>query len=298
MIPRHAVTQIVHALVHYAIASEVAKGPATAGEIAARCNIDPVEADRLLWACASLGLVLPDRHLRFGRSPMLDMLRRDTPGSVRGLATTVAALSAQFSEHCKRSPEQIPELYAAVSDVTATVSKEVAEIVDTHPFQVAADIGGDGELVHALMEENPRLKGIVFDRPERVATTSLASRWHGMRARLSVVGGDALSCVPRADLYLLKYILNDREAGACVQILNNCRRLLPADGRVVVLELQLEERQQRGLTAVPYPPVVVAPPGRERSLPEYEELYFAAGLRLVEARPTRSGVVVMQAVLE
>ena len=186
-----AVAQIVHAIAHFAIADQLAGGPATAAEIAARCHMDPLATEPLLQACGSLGLVL--------------------------------------------------------------------------------------------------------EPPERVSTASLAPRWRGMRSRLSVVGGDVLSPVPPADLYLLKYILHDWEAATCVRILASCRRALQPDGRVVVIEMQLEE-PRRPLFAPAQPAVLVAPPGRERTLPEYEELYLEAGLRLLSTASTRSGRLVLQAV--
>ena len=291
-----AVAQIVHAIAHFAIADQLAGGPATAAEIAARCHMDPLATEPLLQACGSLGLVLPAGPLRFATTPMLDMLRWDVPGSVRELAAAVAALSAQSWEGYKKCPERVAELAGGVSEVTAMAVKEVAEVIDTRPLQLAAVIGaGGGPWVHALMTKNPCLHGLVLEPPERVSTASLAPRWRGMRSRLSVVGGDVLSPVPPADLYLLKYILHDWEAATCVRILASCRRALQPDGRVVVIEMQLEE-PRRPLFAPAQPAVLVAPPGRERTLPEYEELYLEAGLRLLSTASTRSGRLVLQAV--
>ena len=289
MICAYAATRIVHAVVHFAIADELTKGPVTAEEISARCGTDPHVTLRLLQACASLGLVVTDRQLRFSGAPLLQALRRDAPVSSRDLAARVGRLGAQFWEYCTKNPAEAVEFSAAVSEMTAVVSQEVAKIIDTRSIRLAADVGGGvGAFVQALMRANPRLHGILFDRPDRVATASLASQWHGMRARLSVMGGDFLSFVPSADLYLLKYILHDWDAVSCVRILDSCRRSLRAGGRVVVIELQLGKRDEHGA-------VLVAPPGRERTLTEYEELYSAAGLRLLSVTPTVSGMAVMQA---
>jgi hypothetical protein len=57
-----------------------------------------------------------------------------------------------------------------------------------------------------------------------------------------------------------------------------------------------EQTESNGLARPAHPFVLVAPPGRERTLTEYEELYLAAGLRLVDTTSTRSGMLVMQAV--
>jgi hypothetical protein len=84
---------------------------------------------------------------------------------------------AELWEYYKKNPEEAAEFSAAMTGMTAIVSKEVAEIVDTRSVEVAADIGGSGgALVHALMESNPRLRGILFDLPEVIATASVAPR--------------------------------------------------------------------------------------------------------------------------
>jgi hypothetical protein len=321
MILGYGVTQIVRCVAHFSIADELAKGPATAAEIAARCATDPDATFRLLRACASLGLVVADSHLRFAWTPLLDTLRRDVPGSLRGLAIaqaspghwlpwgrfvdviatgshqTVAALGTQIWDYYKANPEEAAEFSAAMSGMTAIVSQEAAAIVDTHSFEVAADIGGSGgALLHAFMEVNPRLCGVLFDLPEVVTNASMASRWHGMRERFSVVVGDFLTSVPSADLYLLKYILHDWDSASCVRILDNCRRSLRSGGRIVVIEQQLGEMNEPGLAPLTDLIMLVLAPGRERTLSEYEELYSAAGLRLVKVTSTRSGMAVMQIV--
>jgi O-methyltransferase domain/Dimerisation domain len=322
MIFGYSVTQIVHAVAHFGIAEELAKGAATAAEVATRCATDPDATFRLLRACASLGLVVADGQLRFARTPLLDTLRRDVPGSLRGVAIAqaspghwlpwgrfnhavktgspqaAAALGREVWEYYKDNPEESAAFSAAMSGMTAMVSKAVVAIVDTRSIEVAADIGGSGgALLHALMEANPRLQGILFDLPEVVATASLASRWQGMRERFSVAGGDFLSSVPPADLYLLKYILHDWDSNSCVRILGNCRRSLRSGGRVVVIEQQVGEMNQPG----PDPLIdlimlVMTSGGRERTLSEYEDLYSAAGLRVVSVTPIRSGMVVMESV--
>jgi O-methyltransferase domain/Dimerisation domain len=323
MIFGYTITQIVHAVAHFSIADELRKGPATATEVAARCATDPDGTFRLLRACAALGLVVSDSQHRFAATPLLDTLRRDVPGSLRGLAIAqaspghwspwgkfvdavktgsrqaVPALGAEVWEYYKKNPAEGAEFSAAMSGMTAIISKEVAEIVDTRSVEVAADIGGSGgALVRALMESNPRLHGILFDLPEVVATASVASRWHDMSERLSFVEGDFLTSVPSADLYLLKYILHDWDSGSCVRILDNCRRSLRSGGRVVVIEQQLGAMNEPGTEFATLADLImlVLTPGRERSLSEYEELYSAAGLRLVSKTATRSGMAVMQTV--
>jgi hypothetical protein len=72
------VTQIAGAVVNYSIADHLAKGPATADEIAELEDIDPNATSRLLRACASLGLPSYDddggSRITFHQSPITNHL--------------------------------------------------------------------------------------------------------------------------------------------------------------------------------------------------------------------------------
>ena len=87
------VTQIAGAVASYSIADHLAKGPATAEQIAALEGIDPIATFRLLRACASLGLVTCDDGLTFSATPLLGTLRTNVPGSLHGLAIAWSALA-------------------------------------------------------------------------------------------------------------------------------------------------------------------------------------------------------------
>jgi hypothetical protein len=73
------VTQIAGAVATYSIADHLAKGSATAEQIAKVESIDSVATFRLLRACASLGLVTCDDGLTFTATPLLGTCGRTCP---------------------------------------------------------------------------------------------------------------------------------------------------------------------------------------------------------------------------
>src|SRR5258708_13622623 len=85
------VTQIASAVATYSIADHLARGPATAEQIAKAESIDSTATFRLLRACASLGLVTCDDRLTFSATPLLGTLRANGPRSLRGLPNTCSA---------------------------------------------------------------------------------------------------------------------------------------------------------------------------------------------------------------
>ena len=91
MLTGYFVTQIAGAVATYSIADHLAKGPATAEQIAAIEGIDSAATFRLLRACASLGLVTCDDSLTFSATPLLGTLRTNVPGSLHSMAIAGSA---------------------------------------------------------------------------------------------------------------------------------------------------------------------------------------------------------------
>jgi hypothetical protein len=200
-------TQIAGAIANYSIADHLAKGPATADEIAKWEGISPQATFRLLRACASLGLVTHD-GTRFTATPLLATLRREVPGSLHSFAAAFAAPGhwlpwGQFSaalqagapqtfptlggsiwEYYKQQPEECAAFTHAMHGFTSGLVKDVVQVLDTTNVKLAADIGGaSGTLLYGLMAANPHLHGIVVDLPDTVGSAETAARELGLSNR-------------------------------------------------------------------------------------------------------------------
>lgn len=316
------VSQIVYAVARYSIADELAKGPATAAHIAEQQATHPDATFRLLRACASLGLVTADAQMQFASTSLLATLRRDAPGSLRGFALasgapgfwrpwgrlidavqtgerqTVAALGKELWDYYAGAPAEAEAFTNNMNGMTEVAAREAVLVIDTWSSMVAVDVGGaGGVLLHALMEANSKLNGILLDLPNVIEQAKADVRWHGMEQRFSAVGGNFFESVPRADLYLLKWILHDWDDASCVQILRNCSQAMHQGGRVIVIEFALDQMNQLGLAPLMDLCMMIVTGGRERTVDEYSELFAAAGLRLVKATPiNNSQLIIMEAV--
>jgi SAM-dependent methyltransferase len=315
------VTQIAGAVASYSIADHLAKGPATAEQIAALEGIDPIATFRLLRACASLGLVTCDDGLTFSASPLLGTLRTNVPGSLHGFAIawsapghwltwgrfldamrtgqrqTVPALGAAIWDYYAQQPEEGAAFTNAMHGFTSGVAQDVTRVVDTSTAKLAVDIGGaSGTLVHSLMTANPQLYGIILDLPDVVPSATTAAAVLGLAKRSRALAGDFFASVPEADLYLLKHILHDCDDGQAVRILENCRRAVRPGGRVIVIELLLGKISESGFAPLSDLNMMVMLTGRERTLSEYRALLEQAGFRLDQSSPIRSAMAVIEAV--
>jgi O-methyltransferase domain/Dimerisation domain len=315
------VTQITGAVASYSIADHLAKGPATAEQIASVEGINSTTTFRLLRACASLGLVTCDDGLTFSATPLLGTLRTNFPGSLRGLAMawsapghwlpwgkfldavrtgecqTVPALGASLWDYFAQQPEECAAFTNAMHGFTSGVVRDVARLVDTSTAKLAVDVGGaSGTLVHSLMTANPQLHGIILDLPEVVPSASTAAVALGLAGRSRVLAGDFFASVPEADLYLLKHILHDWDDERAVRILKNCRRAMRPGGRIIVIEMLLGEIGEPGFAPFSDLNMLVLVTGQERTLAEYCALLKQANLRLNKSQPLRPPMTVIEAV--
>jgi hypothetical protein len=149
------------------------------------------------------------------------------------------------------------------------------------------------------------MTGVLLDRsavlPEAQATFDGA----GLSARAQCVAGDFFIDVPSdADMYVLSRVLHDWDDADAVRILRTCRKRMPPNSRLLIVEAVLPER------AADNPAVILMDlhmllllGARERTLQEYAELLdhveleisrhvptaSPVGLAVIEARPRSSG---------
>ena len=234
MMTSHWVSQAVRAVADLSLADHLAAARLTTAEIAEREGSAPTTTFRLMRACVAIGLLTADANGRFGSTPLLQTLRKDTPGSLRDLALAItqpsqwlplnefvtsvrtgqsqvsAALGMDFFDYLEQHPSQAREFSAGVGSTTVLWAADAAEAIDTSGVKLAVDVGGaTGSLLQLLQQANPELHGIVFDRPNIVDDAVAQIARMGLAERTAVVGGDFFESVPPADLYLLKFILHD-----------------------------------------------------------------------------------------
>lgn len=323
MITSYWVTQMVRTAVEFGLPERLLEQPMTAQALAEAEGLDVDATKRFLRACASQGLTTVDDDGRFASTPLLDLLRKDNPQSLRGFALalaspghwkpwghmpeavragapqTIPVLGAAIFEYYQQNPVENEAFTNAMRDLTAAVSAEVARLLDTNALGHAVDVGGaGGALLIALLEANRDLRGTVFDRPDVVPEVPRFAAAAGVQDRTAAVGGDFFEEVPSADLYLLKYILHDWNDEQCVEILRNCRRSAPPGARIAIIELLVGPANEPGLAPLMDMNMLVMATGRERTLDEYRILLAKGGWGDVQVIKTETPFVILDAVAQ
>jgi hypothetical protein len=299
-------TQVLGTLAELGVADELAKGPATAEELAGRLEVDADALHRVMRAASLFDLFRIDDRGRFSLGRTGEALRSDHPLSVRDwaryfasnsnseawsdLAETVRTGSSAFPRVHGRSvwqwfAEHPEEERAFAGGMRVATLQDAPFIVHGYDWPrdgVLCDVaGGVGTLLAEILAARPGLRGLLVDGPGVLAE---ADRWlaeRGLRDRVELSEGDIFGSVrARAGVYVLKNVLHDWDDAACATILRTVRAAMPAGARLVVVE-QLQERNRPDLIASlsDLQMMTVCDDGRERSADELQALFRAAGLR-------------------
>lgn len=319
MINGYWITQITHGAAQAGYADHLHHGPLTAEELARAAGLNPDAVGRHLRACAALGLVSFDGE-RFAATPLLDVLRRDHPQSLRGLAISQAspghwlpwgrltealrsgepqaepALGSGIFDYMAQAPEELGAFRQAMKGMTASLAAEVARLLDTSGMTRIVDVGGaGGSLLPALLAANESLKGVLFDRSVTSADQAVTMMPADIAGRIEVVAGDFFKEVPGGDMLLLKHVLHDWDDSACAAILAICRRAMTPGARIAIVEFVLGEMGEPGMAPLMDMNMMVMVGGRERSCEDFTRLLEEAGFGDVRMARTSTQMAVIEA---
>ena len=282
----------------------------SASDIAARSQADASSMYRLLRAMAVYGLLTETQPQHFRLTAMGQRLRKDAPDSawaeVVFWADLLADMWSQLGECVRtgtnavrvmektgRTPRwsQDPNASNIFRAVMGTAPAEnYAPIVDAWPFPasgVVADLGGGGgALIRAVLERHAGLRGMLVDRPESIANAEKIFNMSPVADRCQRIVGDLCEAVPRgADVLMLKHVLHGYTDEKAVELLRNCRRVVPLTGSLLVIEFVLPD-----VVSKPAPELVIrfmsdlnmmaVTGGRERSEHDWRGLLEEAGFTL------------------
>jgi len=90
-----------------------------------------------------------------------------------------------------------------------------------------------------ILRSYVKLRGVLFDQPQVIQQAVQAGfiTSADVSTRCETVSGDFFESVPAgADAYVMKYIAHDWDDAQCIQILDNCRKAMAPEGRVLVVD--------------------------------------------------------------
>jgi SAM-dependent methyltransferase len=314
------IAQAIGVAAESGIADLLADGPRSSIDLAQATDSHPQALYRLMRALASVGIFSEVEPERFGLTPMADILRSDTPTSLRGRARQVSGdvqwrtwgqlrYSVRTGQpafkhvhgmdawtYRAQHPEVNAAFNAAMTSITSMATNAVVTAYDFSGAATVADIGGGhGAMLVGVLQANPDLRGVVFDLPHVVEGAEEAVTAAGLRERCDIVGGDMFEQVPASlDVYLLSRVVVDWDDEHSIAILKNCRRAMGPDGRLLLLEEVIPPGDTPSYGKLNDLNMLVSPGGQGRTEAEYCALYEAAGFTLTQIVPTRTRMSVIE----
>jgi hypothetical protein len=318
------VSQLVHVAAKLGLADLLAKRARTPADLARATGTNPQHLHRVLRALASVGVFAERADGRFALTPLAATLRGDRPDSMRDFALmmvegynwepwgclrqAVETGETPFHqvhrmgvfEYFAQHPEHAEVFSRSMASISGTENPAIAAAYDFSRVGTLADVGGaQGHLLAAILERNPRLQGILFDRPQVVEHARQAPylKRRGIAGRVQFVAGNFFETAPAgADVYLMKYILHDWNDGQCVTILSNVRDTMPRNGRVLAVDTVVAPGNKPQWGKLLDINMLVLTGGRERTKREFAGLFKTAGLKLRRVVPTKCPLAIVEGV--
>lgn len=282
------------------VADACAPDGSTTEELVAAVGLAAEPLLSLMNALTGAGFFARDQRGRFTPTELGAVLKADSTVSMRAtlsnmdsyrawlkaadaaadMRSITAASGETFFESQEADPTSETTFNTRMRERAVRLYAGVAELPVWDGARTVMDIGGGtGTVLSAVLQAQPRLRGVLFDRGSVIELAARISLLDPVRDRCTLVAGSFFNELPRdADVHLLCSVLHDWDDEKAADILRASARALPPRGRILVCELVVP------VTSEPHPArwsdlgMLVLLGGRERTLPEFDKLFAAAGL--------------------
>lgn len=312
-------SQAVYAVAKLGIADLLKDGPQTVEQLAENSGANADALYRVLRALASIGIFAEGDPRQFSLTPLAEPLRSDVPDSKRALAlmmgdeqfhawseveysvrTGKTAFEKVFGkpvfDYLGEHPDKARIFDAAMTGIHGRESGAILQGYDFSGISVLADIGGgNASQISTVLQAHSGMQGILFDLPHVVEHATKRIETAGLSDRCEIVGGNFFEAVPAgADAYMMRHIIHDWDDVQSLTILRNCHAVMPADGKLLVVESVIPPGNDpfngKFLDLV----MLLIPGGKERTEEEYRALFEQAGFELSRIVPTNGEISVIE----
>lgn len=318
----YMISRAIYVAAQLGVADILKDQPMDTRDIAAAVGANPDALYRLLRALASVGVFTEVKQRHFALTPLAAGLRTDVPGSLNAyvlaygsdqmrrpadnllysVQTGLPAFEQVFGMPKIAYLDQHPEVSsmwdAAMASISSLDISDVLAVYDFSGLTTISDVGGgNGTFLTAILRANPKMKGVLFDRPLVITSARARIDAAGLAGRCDLIGGNFFETIPGgADAYVLKNVIHDFDDPQSVAILRNCRRAMPDKGKLLVIEPALLPGDQPTMSKFVDLQMLLIPGGRERTEEEFRTLFEAGGFKLTRLIPTESRVSIVEGV--
>jgi hypothetical protein len=313
----------LYAAITLNVADHLAGGPKDVAELARTTGANEDALYRVLRLLTSVGVFEETGPRRFALTPAAELLRKDVPGSLRGMAVFLpdplhlrvyanvmesmmtgrpaaeTTLGMPIFEYLAKDPAYSKVFNDAMTTLSAPVIAAALEAYDFSGIGTLVDVaGGHGEVLMSVLKKYPNIRGVLTDVGHVIEGAKPRIAGAGLADRCQAVPCDFFAAVPEGgDAYIMKHIIHDWDDAQATTILRNIGKAMGGKrGKVILLESVIADGPTPDLGKFIDIEMLLLPGGRERSTGEFRALFAGAGFELTKIVPTKSPLSVVEAV--
>jgi hypothetical protein len=311
----------LYAAITLNVADHLADGPKDVADLARTTGATEDSLFRILRLLASLGVFAEAGPRRFALTPAAELLRKDVPGSMRGMAVFLPdplhlrvyanvmesmmtgkpaaekTLGMPVFEYLAKDPGYSQVFNDAMTTLSAPVVAAALEVYDFSGIGTLVDVaGGHGEVLMSVLKKYPNLRGVLTDVGHVIEGAKPRIASAGLADRCQAVPCDFFEAVPEGDAYIMKHIIHDWDDARATTILRNIGKAMGGKrGKVILLESVIADGATPDLGKFIDLEMLLMAGGRERSAGEFRALFAGAGFEVTKIVPTKSPLSVIEA---
>jgi O-methyltransferase domain len=157
--------------------------------------------------------------------------------------------------------------------------------------------GGNGILLSYILRAHSRLRGVLADLGHVLERARQRGFLGGeLEARTTMHPCDFFEEIPAGcRVYVMKSVIHDWDDDRARKILVNCRKAVPKDGALLLVEFALSGKNLPSVGKFIDIIMLTLTGGQERTESEYRDLLASAGFRLNRVIPTSAEFAVIEA---
>ncbi|MEX1013177.1 MAG: methyltransferase [Waddliaceae bacterium] len=202
-----------------------------------------------------------------------------------------------YFEYLSSHPLMSEKFDAGMANITEEEDRIIAKAINFGESKTIVDVGGGtGHFLAQILSNNETLKGILFELPQ-VVFSSTTLHLGPFADRFQTSSGTFFETAPEGgDVYLLKRVLHDWDDHACIRILSNIRKAIQVGKKLFIFEFIIREgkagQQEKTIDVA----MMALFPGRERTEQEFSTLLETSGFSLKRIMTTKCQLCVIEAV--
>ncbi len=291
-------------------------------DLASARHVNEEALYRTLRFLAGQGVFREIRPRTFVNTPLSEFMRTDVADSVRsvlifrgsryyvsplaelllsvetGAPTRSRTLGTDAFEYLRSNPEEGRVFDDAMTAISSLWAPAIAEAYDFGDWGTVTDVGGgNGLLLAEILKAHPGVHGVLADEApvlERARHRGLLSGALADRVRFEP--SNFFEAVPSGSrAYVMKNIIHDWNDDDARRILHNCRRAVPDDGVLLLVEYCVGEANMPSLGKMVDIVMLTVTGGKERTPHEHGELLASAGFPVSRTIPVSNEIVILEA---